>query len=736
MKHVKAYILTALLAGVFYSCLDETLEYTRYPSGIPDTESGDRDMRLKVSVPKTYSAGAAGSIDREERIDTLDVLVFAPAAGNPDKKYLRSAVTGSVVKDDEGNVVKNVFEVVMPLGKDMDVHVFANAHSDLVRHGAFGASGKEMQSVLGSITTARKYDIQEADVMLPMHGSVTGITIDKDSKDVLPVSVLRSVSKVSVMINGSVSASSDELMGGELDEFKLYEMYVFFPADSARVATADTTQFYTVRPDSGNVKTATLPAKLRAGNRPDSISIKSTTVVKQIESIYLYENIPWSKDGFDYATSRMVLGGVFYDKTTGSPDKNADGTPRISYYRINFQDNKDVQYPLLRNHHYVFSITSVAAPGYDTPRQAAEGKPINIQVTVFDWMNELHEIVNDGQHYFNTSSKNIILPRDANSIRSIEVESDVDASEWKMYFKDANNGETTPKTWFKDKSGNDSIDATAGATLQNSRYKVTKADDKITVEVLKKYSDLPPAPSTESRDDVLVLMVKNLRIYIHISQADKSPDDWGNGGDLNTDLGEDPNKPLDVGLPFYVAKGNLIATKQADGSLSYAFADEQGYYSEKVDGGDLFCWNTDNPFTLEVTQSSWEDARDPCRKVGDGKWRTPTDAELQALIDTGNVWGENIYTMKDGTTKNGGYFGTTTVPAKADQDKYVFLPAAGGRRYGNSYYDAGTSSYCWSATLYTSHPNFAYTLKFNSSDCCVINLDRSYGRSLRCVHDK
>ena len=735
MKHVKAYILTALLAGVFYSCLDETLEYTRYPSGVPETESGDRDMRLKVSVPKTYSAGTAGSIDREERIDTLDVLVFAPATGNPGKKYLRSAVTGSVVKDEEGNVVKNVFEVVMPLGKDMDVHVFANAHSDLVRNGAFGAGGKEMQAVLGSITTARKYDIQKADVMLPMHGSVTGVTIDKDSKDVLPVSVLRSVSKVSVMINGSVSASSDELTGGELDEFKLYEMYVFFPADSARVATADTTQFYTVRPDSGNVKTATLPAKLRAGNRPDSISIKSPTVVKQIESIYLYENIPWSKDGFDYATSRVVLGGVFYDKTTGNPDKNADGSPRISYYRINFQDNKDVQYPLLRNHHYALNIISVAAPGYDTPRQAAEGKPINIQVTVFDWMNELHEIVNDGQHYFNTSSKNITLPRDANSVRSIEVESDMDASEWKMYFKDTNNRETTPKTWFKDKSGNDSIDATAGATLQNSRYKVTKTDDKITVEVLKKYSDLPPAPSTESRDDVLVLMVKNLRIYIRITQADKSPDDWGNGGDLNTDLGEDPNKPLDVGLPFYVAKGNLIATKNADGSLSYVFADEQGYYSGKADGGDLFCWNTDSPFTFEITQSSWEDARDPCRKVGDGNWRTPTQTELQALVDAGHVWGEGIYTMKDGTTKNGRYFGTTTVPAKADQDKYVFLPAAGFRD-GSRCGDAGTRGRYWSATLYASDTNHAYTLYFYSSDCSVNYYYRSYGRSLRCVHDK
>lgn len=728
MRYIKAYILTVLLAGVFFSCMDDTLSYTEYNSCLQEENSDDREMRLKVSVPKTYSAGAAGSVDREERIDTLDVLVFAPAAGNPGKKFLRSAVTGSVVKDEDGNVVKNVFEVVMPLGKDMDVHVFANAHSDLIRNGAFASNGKEMQSVLGKITTARKYDIQKEEEMLPMHGSVTGITVDKDSKDVLPVSVLRSVAKVSVMINGSVSAD-DKLVGGELDEFKLHEMYVFFPADSALVATADTTQFYTVRPDSGNVKTATLPEKLRAGNRPDSISIKSASVVKKIESIYLYENIPWTKDGFDYATSRVVLGGVFYDKTTGQPDKNADGTPRISYYRINFQDNKDVQYPVLRNHHYVLSIISVAAPGYDTPRQAAEGKPINIAVTVFDWMNELHEIVNDGQHYFNTSGKNITLPRDANSIRNIEVESDVDVAEWKMYFKDTNNGVTTPKTWFKDKSGNDSIDATAGATLQNSRYKVTKTADKITVEVLKKYSDLPSAPSTESREDVLVLMVKNLRIYIHITQVDKSLDDWGNGGDLNTDLGENPNKPIDTGLGFVVATGNVVATKQADGTYTYAFAKEQGYYGGNGSQTDYFCWNTLEP-TGQVTQTSWDDARDLCRKISGG-WYTPTKEQLQALIDAGHVG--STYTMKDGTKVNGRYLVTSTVPSEVDQDKYIFLPT-GGFRTGSSWRDVNVYGDYWSSTPNGSN---AYCFSFdNSGRCRMISYYSYCGMSVRCVRDK
>ena len=679
-----------ILAGVAFSCMDDTLLSTSVTECMPQ-DDGDRDMRLRVSVPKTYSAGAAGSLDREERIDTLDVLVFAPAAGNPAKKFLRSAVTGTAVKDEEGNVVQNVFEVVMPLGKDMDVHVFANAHHDLVRNGAFASNGKEMQTVLGNITTARKYDIQKNDELLPMHGSVTNITVDKDSKEVLPVSVLRSVAKVSLMVNGTV-ASGDRLVGGELREFKLYEMYVFYPADSARVATADTTKFYTVMPDSGNVKTATLPAKLRAGNRPDSLSIKSATVVKQIESIYLYENIPWTRDGFDYATSRMVAGGVFTDRD-GNTEKNPDGTPKITYYRINFQDDKEVQYSVLRNHHYVFSITSVAAPGYETPRQAAEGKPINITVTVFDWMNELHEIVNDGQHYFNTSGKNITLPRDANSVRSIEVASDVDVAEWKMYFKDTNNGVTTPQTWFKDKSGNDSIDATAGTILQNSRYKVTKTADRITVEVLKKYSDLPPAPSTESRDDVLVLMVKNLRIYINITQVDKSLDDWGNGGDLNTDLGE---KPIDIGLDFIIASGNVVSYKD-DGVLRYRFTESQGDYTKVWDGGDYFNWGSTDPFDKSFSTDAFTD--DVCLlvdKIYGSGWRTPTYDELNKFTSMSEkVWGN--YINSKGETVTGWYMGTNDLTkAEANQDAYVFLVSGGFRRPNREELTkVGTEGYYW-----------------------------------------
>ena len=105
------------------------------------------------------------------------------------------------------------------------------------------------------------------------------------------------------------------------------------------------------------------------------------------------------------------------------------------------------------------------------------------------------------------------------------------------------------------------------------------------------------------------------------------------------------------------------------------------------------------------------------------------------MIDAGNVWGENIYTMKDGTTKNGRYFGTTAVPPEADQDKYVFLPAAGNRGLFG-YNSDGTHSNYWSATPNSSSTRNAYYLDFTSSNCNVYLYDRTHGFSLRCVRNK
>ena len=197
---------------------------------------------------------------------------------------------------------------------------------------------------------------------------------------------------------------------------------------------------------------------------------------------------------------------------------------------------------------------------------------------------------------------------------------------------------------------------------------------------------------------------------------------------------------IDIGLNFYIAKGNVQIGSGGGSGYTYAFAEEQGYYSGTYGGGDYFCWNSLEA-SGNVTQSSWEDARDPCRKIGDRNWHTPTQVQLQALVNAGSVWGENIYTMKDGTTVNGRYFGATTIPAKEDQDKYVFLPAAGDRDSGGSAGDdttptdyAGTYGYYWSSDNYDG--SSGHDLYFYSGGANIDYANKGYGFSIRCVKEK
>ena len=72
-----------------------------------------------------------------------------------------------------------------------------------------------------------------------------------------------------------------------------------------------------------------------------------------------------------------------------------------------------------------------------------------------------------------------------------------------------------------------------------------------------------------------------------------------------------PAHAIDLGLDFYIADGNVNATKQADGTYEYTFAEEQGYYSGNVTKGDYFCWNMLEPNVSLDSQRDWNDALDP-----------------------------------------------------------------------------------------------------------------------------
>ena len=109
---------------------------------------------------------------------------------------------------------------------------------------------------------------------------------------------------------------------------------------------------------------------------------------------------------------------------------------------------------------------------------------------------------------------------------------------------------------------------------------------------------------------------------------------------------------------------------------------------------------TDNKTTLDLSD-------DAARANWGGKWRMPTQAEYDELINN-CTWTR--------TTQSGvnGY----SVTSKTNGNS-IFLPAA-GYRSDTSVYGVGFCGYYWSSSLYESDPDFVYNLMSLYSDSVVL----------------
>ena len=556
-----------MFALILASCMDETLVSTIYNGG----DDSDKDMYLRVNVPRTYAMSSTGGATKETLIQGIDVLVFTPGAGSDYGKYfLKSASEGTPVENG------SKFQVTMPVGENLTVHVFANCHDSIVAKGAYREIGMEMEALLAKLTTALDNNDAAADC-LPMHGFLSSVEITKDAANsVLTVPVLRAVAAVQVATKATLNADGT-LMPGEINKpdgsplFRLREFYAYFPTENGRVAPAGDAYVAAGSDDKDKTRSVdkvSLPAKADVLALEDKYSIISPVNVGQLGSLYLYENKRYTDNGYDLpgsvadnpevATTRLVVGGVYAD------DTDTEGMPKVSYYRVDIADAAtSTLTDLLRNHKYTFSITDVAGSGYDNPDDAATGVPINITIQVIDWTDVNNNVDFDRENWFSAETKSIILPRDLNSVRSISVETDVAfGSFWTLGFGTDNNGVVAPVQV---------ADGDTDATIENDRYKITLTrteeapNTKATLSVTtkKEYKDAPISPA--SRDEVLVIKVKNLRIYINITQVNKSPDDWGNGGSQDAVL------RLSA-LPIWRANTGLVITSATPTAMSCSSA--------------------------------------------------------------------------------------------------------------------------------------------------------------------
>ncbi|WP_321480769.1 hypothetical protein [uncultured Bacteroides sp.] len=170
------------------------------------------------------------------------------------------------------------------------------------------------------------------------------------------------------------------------------------------------------------------------------------------------------------------------------------------------------------------------------------------------------------------------------------------------------------------------------------------------------------------------------------------------------------------------ASANLIKI-----GSTYTFQHSHELYSGVRDGGDYWNWCTLDPDYTNNYSGDYSASLDPCQQVAPaGTWRMPTLAEFDALIATGSV-----YATYNGV--NGRYFGTTSVPANADMDNYVFLPASGAHSSETmTMFYVGSFGAYWSSTPYSDGTN-AYFLGYDNISTGTGY--RNNGFAIRCVSD-
>ena len=102
-----------------------------------------------------------------------------------------------------------------------------------------------------------------------------------------------------------------------------------------------------------------------------------------------------------------------------------------------------------------------------------------------------------------------------------------------------------------------------------------------------------------------------------------------------------------------------------------------------------------------------------------GDWRMPTEQEWRELIEN---------TTHTNTTQNG-VFGRLFTAANGNT---LFLPAA-GTKGPSGLSNVGSYGYYWSSSLYSTSPNNAWYLWFNSDGYTIGTNSRCFGRSVRPV---
>ena len=431
----------------FTSCTDRLEE-------VEEQYTGENEVWVRLIVSRPYSGkevrSKAGN-DRETEIDEIQLLVFEEGG----YKYW---VPGISITN--SGTTTSFSARLLATDKTLDLYIVANATAAvLANEPQVGDTENEVRTKLqlgfplgGNFTT------------LPMSGHyrlVSGLDANY-RQEISGVSMLRAVARVDVLVGG--------ITNFELTSIQAYRV-------NSRIQLI-------ANQDLPVVTAPSIPVNSRMEvNTP----VSAVSGNQAVSGLYLSESVsPAESERVNGATC-VVVGGKYA------------GSGEVTYYRIDF-DPDDTQGSfgqILRNHRYVFTIRSVAGPGWPSADEAASNRSAQINLDIQSWDESTTDMYFDTDHHFGVSTREVVLGSKQNAALTVQV--DTDLSDYTFQ--------------WSDEQGN--VSGTAAQSLTGSYFKVEKTNNgrHIVVTALQSNNS-----DSDERKAYFVINASRWRILMTIRQ--------------------------------------------------------------------------------------------------------------------------------------------------------------------------------------------------------------------------
>ena len=521
MKKLTYLLVTLIVMLEVGSCAKETR--------IGGSEPDDAKVYLRLTAPAGFNPPSSRSLtfNEENTIDDIYVLVFNSAGVLSTIKQgaVESSTPGSEIDGYSGH---GEFSVTLEASRNsMDTYklvILANAAALLGESigtddtsASIGDSYADVAADIYGTITGKMY-AAAADDVIPMWGEIDNLVVQPGNSN-QNVDMTRAVARIDLGV-GVITMNNDEWTwngkdtAGKNIPFVLEHVYVMRPGNT-----------YSVIPDPAAADGA---PSIPATNAPFTVAA--------------------SKAAFEYAATANATGG-YISKEIYVPEANVlvaagakpgdanhvnrmalvvggkyNGSTTETFYRLDFAVDGDL-INVLRNHLYLFSISSVSGPGFPDVETAYSSQSMNIKMNIYDWQSvDMKEIFLDGTNYvqlgrsanYEGKDRKALVYRNIGSEDVIEMETNIPLAQFKLTLS----------------NGGALLDPEDPFVIANDRFKVELVDNG--TKTLFRFTALE-AYVAGAANNPSVLTVANGRIKfdITIEQAADNPRDWNNGGGVD-----------------------------------------------------------------------------------------------------------------------------------------------------------------------------------------------------------